>query len=78
MKETKLIKFNIFLLILSLCIIFFVPLMTGLFSKTAKPASAEEPGIPLETYLNGNFNYAEEEPFAKTTKIRQKKCHTLH
>lgn len=50
MKETKLIKFNIFLLVL--CIIFSVPLMTGLFSKTAKPASAEEPGIPLETYYS--------------------------
>ena len=37
-----------------------------------KTTMTEEPGIPLETYLNGNFNYAEEEPFAKTTKIRQK------
>ena len=37
-----------------------------------KTTMTEEPGIPLETYLNGNFNYAEEDPFAKETKIRQK------
>ena len=53
MKKTKLIKLNIFLLIV--CIIVSVPLITGLFSKPAKHASAEEPGIPLETYLNGNY-----------------------
>ena len=55
MKETKLIKFNIFLLILSLCIIFSVSLTRDYLIKAAKTASAEEPGIPLETYLNGNF-----------------------
>ena len=37
-----------------------------------KTTMTEEAGIPLETYLNGNFNYTEEAPFAKETKIRQK------
>ena len=55
MKETKLIKFNIFLLILSLCIIFSVSLTRDYLIKAKKPAHAEEPGIPLETYLNGNY-----------------------
>ena len=55
MKETKLIKFNILLLILALCIIFSVSLTRDYLIKAAKPASAEEPGIPLETYLNGNY-----------------------
>ena len=55
MKETRLIKIHIILLILSLCFLFSVPLIMEVFAKPEKQASAEEPGIPLETYLNGNF-----------------------
>ena len=57
MKETKLIKIHIILFVAIFNFILLMPLlMLGFFNKTEeKTASAEEPGIPLETYLNGNY-----------------------
>ena len=74
MKETKLIKIHIILFAANFIFILLMPLLIlGFFNKTEKTAYAEEPGIPLETYLNGNFNYPEKASFFSNQVVKKHK-----